>query len=109
MSLAYPNFITDGSRDPLHVVGFILAHAAFALVVISFVMPRWFNTIVLPERRLEGDAPTVVNLESNIVDALADHNLEGQDSNSSINRSEEDKAGDINRSEENKAKVSPNP
>ncbi|CAO2653022.1 Nn.00g024330.m01.CDS01 [Neocucurbitaria sp. VM-36] len=106
-SLAYPDFITDGSRDPLHIVGFFLAHATFALVVLSFVMPRWFNAIVLPERRLEGDAPTVVNLESNIVDALADHSLEGQESNSSINGSEEDKARDMNGSEEDKAKVGP--
>jgi solute carrier family 6 GABA transporter-like protein 1 len=38
-------------NDPLHVMGFIIAHFLLLWVVLGFVMPRWLDIFIIPERR----------------------------------------------------------
>lgn len=91
MSLAYPDFVSSGSRDPLHIVGFTLSHLVLATAIIGYIAPRWFDALILPSRRHEGDAPTVVNMESSVVDALADRNMESQEASVEAEERKEDK------------------
>jgi solute carrier family 6 GABA transporter-like protein 1 len=56
LSLAYPTF--EGlMADPLHVMGFIIAHFLLLWVVLGFVMPRWLDIFIIPERRDDWKQP----------------------------------------------------
>ncbi|KAJ3453179.1 hypothetical protein MRS44_018834 [Fusarium solani] len=49
VSFAYPAF-TKKSNDPLHVFAFTVAHCVMLLIACGFVVPRWFDVFVPPEK-----------------------------------------------------------
>lgn len=49
LSLAYPSF-AEVTRDPLHIMGFIIGHFLLVWVVVGFFMPQWFGVFIVPER-----------------------------------------------------------
>lgn len=71
LSFAYPDFYQQ-RYDPLHIIGFTIAHFSLLMVGLGFIAPRWFDVFVPVQRRGEGDIATVPNLESGVVDALRD-------------------------------------
>lgn len=52
-SFAYPEFYTL-RYDPLMITGFTLSHIGLCLIVLGFVLPRYYNTFIPPERAWEG-------------------------------------------------------
>ncbi|KAM5354304.1 hypothetical protein ACJ41O_000954 [Fusarium nematophilum] len=59
---AYPAF-HDLRDDPLHILGFGIAHICLILIGVGVLAPRWYNTLIPPPRRGEGKiayAPNVV-------------------------------------------------
>lgn len=56
LSLAYPTF--EGlNNDPLHVMGFIIGHFLLIWCILGFVMPRWLDIFIIPERRDDWKQP----------------------------------------------------
>jgi solute carrier family 6 (neurotransmitter transporter, GABA) member 1 len=62
-SFSYANFADPSkNKNPAHIFGFIVAHVALFVIALGFLAPRWFNIIVSPERREDGNklfAPNV--------------------------------------------------
>jgi solute carrier family 6 GABA transporter-like protein 1 len=52
-SFSYPGFY-ELRNDPLHIMGFGVAHIALILIFAGFMLPRWFNVMIPPQRRGEG-------------------------------------------------------
>lgn len=50
---SYPNFY-ELRYDPLHILGFAVAHITLIIILGSLIMPRWYNIIIPPQRRDEG-------------------------------------------------------
>jgi solute carrier family 6 GABA transporter-like protein 1 len=59
-SFASPEFRTL-RYDPMMIAGFILSHICLVLIVLGFVMPRYYDVFIPPHRRGEGTEETVVN------------------------------------------------
>ncbi|EKG16607.1 Sodium:neurotransmitter symporter [Macrophomina phaseolina MS6] len=59
-SFAYPEFYSL-RYDPMMIAGFILAHLCLLMMVMGFIMPRYYDCFVPPHRRSEGTGETVVN------------------------------------------------
>ena len=59
-SFAYPEFHTL-RYDPLMITGFILAHIGLCVILLGFVMPRYYDVFIPVHRRQEGTEDTVVN------------------------------------------------
>ncbi|KAL4802493.1 hypothetical protein BDV18DRAFT_62165 [Aspergillus unguis] len=53
-SFAYPQFHTL-RYDPLMITGFILAHIILLVILLGFVMPRYYDVLVPPDRVDEGE------------------------------------------------------
>lgn len=58
---AYPAFY-ELRDDPLHILGFGLAHICLVLIGLGVLVPRWYNTIIPPDRREEGKLPYAPNV-----------------------------------------------
>ncbi|KAI0446008.1 hypothetical protein F4803DRAFT_75936 [Xylaria telfairii] len=58
-SFAYPEFYTL-RYDPLMITGFTLAHALLILILVGFIMPRYYDVFIPPSRQGEGTEKTVV-------------------------------------------------
>ncbi|CAJ0550548.1 Ff.00g104780.m01.CDS01 [Fusarium sp. VM40] len=58
---AYPAFY-ELRDDPLHILGFGLAHICLILIGLGVLLPRWYNTIIPPDRREEGKLPYAPNV-----------------------------------------------
>ncbi|KAJ2974806.1 hypothetical protein NUW58_g8539 [Xylaria curta] len=58
-SFAYPEFHTL-RYDPLMILGFIVTHILLTLVLLGFVMPRYYDVFIPPSRQGEGTERTVV-------------------------------------------------
>lgn len=43
------------------IAGFILAHLCMFLIILGFIMPRYYDCFVPPRRQNEGTEVTVVN------------------------------------------------
>jgi solute carrier family 6 GABA transporter-like protein 1 len=61
-SFSYPNFINSGSpltgqTNPLHIMGFGVGHVVLLLFLCGFMVPRWFEVFIPPNRRNEGHIP----------------------------------------------------
>lgn len=61
-SFSYPNFINStgplvGQRNPLHILGFGVGHVVLLLFLLGFMVPRWFNVFIPPDRRNDGHIP----------------------------------------------------
>ncbi|KAF2267732.1 SNF-domain-containing protein [Lojkania enalia] len=98
LSFGYPEF-RRLRYDPLMILGFIIAHIGFALVLVGFIMPRFYEVFIPPYRRDEGTEETVPNeLKSDVVArAVSDEDTIDRDELGladpiSEERKEEDKA-----------------
>lgn len=60
LSFAFPEFHTL-RYDPLMITGFILAIMCLSVILLGFVMPRYYNIFIPPHRRSEGLEETVPN------------------------------------------------
>jgi solute carrier family 6 (neurotransmitter transporter, GABA) member 1 len=49
-------------NDPLHVMGFGVGHIALLLIAVGFIVPKWYDTFIPPERRGEGKTIYGVNV-----------------------------------------------
>lgn len=59
---SYPSF-HELREDPLHILGFGVAHICLLLIGAGVLFPRWFDVLIPPSRRGEGKiayAPNVV-------------------------------------------------
>ncbi|RVX73485.1 hypothetical protein B0A52_03127 [Exophiala mesophila] len=57
-SFAFPEFHTL-RYDPLMITGFIVSMICLVLIILGFVMPRYYNFFIPPHRRGEGSEPTI--------------------------------------------------
>lgn len=85
-SFAYPEFYTL-RYDPLMITGFILAHLGLLMILLGFVMPRYYDAFIPPERRGEGTGPTVAGVPRE-PDATPAHVVPSDDSGDAISREE---------------------
>ncbi|KAG6031900.1 hypothetical protein E4U19_007817 [Claviceps sp. Clav32 group G5] len=60
-SFSYPSFYIL-REDPLHVLGFSIGHIALLLVGSGFIVPRWLDSLIPPERRGEGKLDNGANV-----------------------------------------------
>ena len=61
-SFSYPNFINSGSplsgkSNPLLIMGFGVGHIELLVFLGGFMVPRWFDVFIPPNRRNEGHIP----------------------------------------------------
>lgn len=61
-SLAYPKFGTV-KNDTVHIFGFVVAHVVIILILGGFVVPKWFDIFVPPERLNDG----VIDVAPNVM------------------------------------------
>lgn len=59
-SFAYPEFYTL-RYDPMMIAGFILAHLGLLLILLGFVMPRYYDVFIPVDRREEELRKTQAN------------------------------------------------
>lgn len=59
-SFAYPEFYTL-RYDPMMIAGFILAHLGLLLILLGFVMPRYYDIFIPLDRRNEEFKKTLAN------------------------------------------------
>jgi solute carrier family 6 GABA transporter-like protein 1 len=52
-SFSYSGFY-EVRNDPLHILGFAVGHIALIIIFAGFMLPRWFNVMIPPERRNDG-------------------------------------------------------
>jgi solute carrier family 6 GABA transporter-like protein 1 len=57
-SFAFPEFHTL-RYDPMMITGFILSILTIIVILLGFVMPRYYDAFIPAERRGEGTEPTV--------------------------------------------------
>ncbi|KAF2868913.1 hypothetical protein BDV95DRAFT_498886 [Massariosphaeria phaeospora] len=69
-SFAYPEFHTL-RYDPMMIAGFILSHICLVLIVLGFITPRFYDSLVPPHRRGEGTEATVPNVIKGEIEAAA--------------------------------------
>jgi solute carrier family 6 GABA transporter-like protein 1 len=76
LSLAYPTF--EGlNNDPLHIMGFIIGHFLLVWCILGFVMPRWLDVFIIPERRDDWKQPVAPCVVRGTREAEIDSSLEG--------------------------------
>ena len=73
--------------DPLMIAGFILAHLGLLMVLLGFVMPRYYDAFIPPERRGEGTGHTVAGVPKE-PDATPAHTVPSGGSGDAISREE---------------------
>lgn len=61
-SFSYPDFINSGAplvgrQNPLHIMGFGVGHVVLLLFLLGFMVPRWFDVFIPPNRRNDGHIP----------------------------------------------------
>lgn len=83
LSLAYPTF--EGlSNDPLHVMGFIIGHFLLVWCVFGFVMPRWLDVFIIPERRDDWKQPIAPCVLRGTREAEIDNSMEAASASDSM-------------------------
>jgi solute carrier family 6 GABA transporter-like protein 1 len=60
LSFAFPEF-HKLRFDPLMVLGFIVSILGISVIILGFVMPRYFDVLVPQSRRAEGTELTIAN------------------------------------------------
>lgn len=77
-SFAYPEFHTL-RYDPLMIVGFIVAHICLLVILLGFVMPRYYSVFIPPSRQGEGTEETIANEPKgqDVVVAATDLSIDG--------------------------------
>ncbi|KAI8666173.1 hypothetical protein NCS57_00841400 [Fusarium keratoplasticum] len=72
---AYPAF-HDLRDDPLHILGFAIAHICLLLIGLGVLVPRWFDCMIPPKRRDEGKIPYAPNVLLGSTDAQQSDSME---------------------------------
>ncbi|RMJ12906.1 hypothetical protein CDV36_007458 [Fusarium kuroshium] len=72
---AYPAF-HDLRDDPLHILGFAIAHICLLLIGLGVLVPRWFDCMIPPTRRNEGKIPYAPNVLLGSTDAQQSDSME---------------------------------
>lgn len=72
---AYPAF-HDLRDDPLHILGFAIAHICLLLIGLGVLVPRWFDCMIPPTRRDEGKIPYAPNVLLGSTDAQQSDSME---------------------------------
>ena len=49
-------------KNPVHIFGFAVAHCTLLIIGLGFLVPRWFNIIVPPDRREDGNKVFAPNI-----------------------------------------------
>ncbi|KAF2106895.1 hypothetical protein BDV96DRAFT_506976 [Lophiotrema nucula] len=75
-SFAFPEFHTL-RYDPMMITGFILSIICMVIMILGFIMPRYYDIFVPPHRRDEGTEETLVNEMKGDVPAVRDGALDG--------------------------------
>lgn len=83
LSLAYPTF-EGRNNDPLHVMGFIIGHFLLVWCVLGFVMPRWLDIFIIPERRDDWKQPIAPCVVRGTREAEIDSGLEAASASDSM-------------------------
>lgn len=68
LGFSYPAFY-QLRDDPLHILGFGVAHIGLILVGVGVIAPRWFNVLIPPHRRGEGKNPYAPNVVLGTIDS----------------------------------------
>lgn len=73
---SYPGFhqLRD---DPLHILGFAVAHFALVLIGLGIIVPRWFNILIPAHRREDGKIPYAPNVVLGTIDSEQAESMEG--------------------------------
>lgn len=72
-SFAYPGFYVLRD-DPLHIIGFALAHLSLVLIVLGIMVPKYFDVFIPPHRRDDGKFASVANEPLLAIDASLSDN-----------------------------------
>lgn len=64
-SFSYPNFY-ELRNDPLHVLGFGVGHIGVLIVLAGFIVPKWFDVFIPPNRRGEGVVTYGANVNADV-------------------------------------------
>ncbi|KAL2683019.1 hypothetical protein Neosp_007481 [[Neocosmospora] mangrovei] len=72
---AYPAF-HDLRDDPLHILGFAIAHICLLLIGLGVLVPRWYDCMIPPKRRDEGNIPYAPNVLLGSTDAQQSDSME---------------------------------
>ncbi|KAI0200764.1 hypothetical protein F4808DRAFT_151154 [Astrocystis sublimbata] len=87
-SFAYPEFYTL-RYDPLMITGFALAHVLLVMVLIGFIMPRYYNVFIPPSRQSEGTERTVVGQSKMEVPEIESGSVDGAASKPSVEKNQD--------------------
>lgn len=68
-SFSYPSFY-ELRNDPLHILGFGVGHMALVLIGGGLIVPRWFDILIPPGRRNEGQHDEGANVTLVPTDAV---------------------------------------
>ena len=63
-SFAFPEFHTL-RYDPMMITGFILSILTMIVIIVGFVMPRYYDAFIPIDRRGDGSEPTVATVTKN--------------------------------------------
>jgi len=69
-SFAFPEFHTL-RYDPMMITGFILSTICMIVILLGFIMPRYYDAFIPLHRRHEGTQETVLNEPSEQVESLS--------------------------------------
>lgn len=67
-SFSYPSFYAL-RYDPLHILGFGVAHVALILIAVGFILPRWYDPLIPPGRRADGKIDLGPNVTANVAES----------------------------------------
>lgn len=67
-SFSYSSFYTL-RNDPMYIVGFAVAHLSLVLITLGFIVPRYFDVFIPPQRREDGKFTSVANEPLLAIDA----------------------------------------
>lgn len=57
-------------EDPLHILGFGVAHICLIIIGAGVLAPRWFDVLIPPKRRGEGKIPYAPNVVQGTAESL---------------------------------------
>lgn len=87
-SFSYPAFYAEGRKDPLHILGFGVAHLALVIIALGFILPRWFDILVPAPRRNDGEMDYAPRVTLGSLDAEMAEQLESGSQNDPVDERE---------------------
>jgi len=99
LSFAFPEFHTL-RYDPMMIAGFILSILTLIVIIVGFVMPRYYDAFIPIERRSEGTEPTVAMVTKNeIAGKPISETIKAESGHAGVNR---ESSSDYNAMSEDK-------